>query len=647
MRIGRYLSQFVITREDKVQNVVNTESTGVGVRVIANGTWGFAATSDITTDGLARAARRRSRSPRPTRACRPSRCSWRRSRASARSSWATPIEKNAMEVPIKDKVDLLLGVNAAAMQAGASFINSILFLVNEQKYFASTDGSYIDQDVHRIWAPIQRHRGRPEDRQVPQSRRPVARRAAWATNTSTRRPAGKVGWPGGADVYPRFLRHDGGRDAAAPQAQGKADRASRCKPGKYDLVLDPSHLWLTIHESVGHPTELDRVLGYEANYAGTSFATLDKWQSKKFKYGSDQVTIFADKTQPDALGAVGYDDEGVKTQALDLIKDGILVNYQEIRDQAHILGQKASHGCCYADSWSDVQFQRMPNVSLQPGKAPLTPAQMIQDVEKGIYIIGDGSFSIDQQRYNFQFSGKLFYEIKGGKIGRHARRTWPTSPNTQEFWNSCVGRLRRAGLPPRRLVLRRQGRAGPGQRRVARLAPPRASTASTCINTARKDLMPPAHRSTKPARSSTRRSSCPRPTSARPTSTATDGGNIRFARNTVSTSRRRQNDRSLVVQVKLRQARPAPRPSTSSTTRRSSGRAARRGAGAAGAGRSGVHAADAAAAVHRRRKAFFDATAAITPDYRAEAAADSIEPCRRTGAARPPASSRMARAGAP
>jgi TldD protein len=193
---------------------------------------------------------------------------------------------------------------------------------------------------------------------------------------------------------------------------------------------------LTIHESVGHPLELDRVLGYEANYAGTSFATIDKWKSKNFKYGSDKVTLFADKTQKYSLGAVGYDDEGVKTRNWDLVKDGILVNYQAIRDQAHIINEEESHGCCYADSWSSVQFQRMANVSLAEGKDKLSPAEMVKDVENGIYIIGDGSFSIDQQRYNAQFGGQMFYEIKDGKITEMIEDV-AYQIRTPEFWNAC------------------------------------------------------------------------------------------------------------------------------------------------------------------------------------------------------------------
>src|SRR5690606_22964722 len=329
-------------------------------------------------------------------------------------SWSTPIVKNAMEVPIKDKVDLLLDVNAAAMQAGASFINSILFLVNEQKYFASTDGSYIDQDVHRIWAPMQ-------VTAVDQKTGKFRIRAGLSDPRGMGyeyldgKPADKVELPCGAIVYKDSYDMKEDAIAAAKQAKEKLTAPS-VKPGKYDLVLDPSHLWLTIHESVGHPTELDRVLGYEANYAGTSFATLDKWKSKDYRWGSDKVTIVADKTQKNSLGAVGYDDEGVKTQRWDLIKDGILVNYQVIRDQARILGLDHSQGCCYADSWSSVQFQRMANVSLQPGTRELSPADMVKGVDNGIYIVGRGSYSIDQQRYNAQFGGQLFYEIKNGKI---------------------------------------------------------------------------------------------------------------------------------------------------------------------------------------------------------------------------------------
>lgn len=240
--------------------------------------------------------------------------------------------------------------------------------------------------------------------------------------------------PGGLIGYGRSYDAREDAIAAAKQAREKLTAPS-VKAGKYDLVIDPSNLFLTIHESVGHPLELDRVLGYEANYAGTSFATLDK-RDAGYRWGSDAVTFVADKTQPGSLGAVGYDDEGVKTKQWDLVKDGILVDYQCTRDQAHLLGKTASDGCSYADSWSNVQFQRMPNVSLAPGRTPLAVADMIKNVERGLYIHGRGSYSIDQQRYNAQFGGQLFYEIENGQVTRLVE-DGAYQIRTPEFWNAC------------------------------------------------------------------------------------------------------------------------------------------------------------------------------------------------------------------
>ncbi len=434
VRVGRYLRQFVITREDKVQNVVNTESTGVGVRVLANGAWGFAATNDLGTDGVAKAAQQAVAIAKANAKSQTRPVQLAKAPGFGEVSWKTPIRKNSMEVSIKDKVDLLLGVNAAAMQAGASFVNSALMLINEQKYFASTDGSYIDQDVHRIAAPltvtaIDTASGKFRTRSGLSA--PMGLGFEYLDGAA----ADKYIAPNGVVNYGKSYDMREDAIAAAKQARQKLTAPS-VKPGKYDLVLDPSNTWLTIHESIGHPLELDRVLGYEANYAGTSFATLDKLRDK-FQYGSSNVTVFADKTQVGSLGAVGYDDEGVKTKRWNLIKDGVLVDYQSIRDQAHILGKTESDGCCYADSWSSVQFQRMPNVSLAPGKAKLSVADMIKDVEKGIFIAGNGSFSIDQQRYNAQFGGQLFYEIKDGKITGMIEDV-AYQIRTPEFWNACA-----------------------------------------------------------------------------------------------------------------------------------------------------------------------------------------------------------------
>ena len=434
VRIGRYLRQFVATREDKVTGVVNTESTGIGVRVIAGGAWGFAATSSLTRDAVANAARQATALAKANAGIRSEPVRLAPVKGVGETSWKAPIRKNAMAVPVKEKVDLLLAVNAAAMKAGANFVNSSIFAINEQKYFASSDGSYIDQDIHRIAAPmsvtvIDKASGKFRSRDGLSA--PMGLGYEYLDGNA----ADKTTLPSGVIVYGKSYDMLEDAVAASKQAREKL-KAPSVKPGKYDLVLDPSHTWLTIHESVGHPTELDRVLGYEANYAGTSFVTLDKVK-ERFQYGSPIVNITADKTERGSLGAVGYDDEGVKTQKWDIIRDGKLVSLQAVRDQAHMLGLDHSQGSCYADSWSSVQFQRMPNVSLQPGEKTLSVADMVKDVENGIYIVGDGSFSIDQQRYNAQFGGELFHEIKNGKItGLIEDVAYQT--RTPEFWNSCA-----------------------------------------------------------------------------------------------------------------------------------------------------------------------------------------------------------------
>ncbi|MEX2231630.1 MAG: TldD/PmbA family protein [Cyclobacteriaceae bacterium] len=435
VRIGRYLNQFVITREKKIQNIINTESFGVGIRVIANGTWGFAASNRVTSDSIKKVAEQAVAIAKANSKFQKEPVNLAPTPSYGEVSWKTPIKKNGFEVSIKDKVDLLLNANSKAMEKGASFVNSIIFLVNEQKYFASTDGSYIDQDVHRTWpnfavTMIDRQSGQFKNRTAFSA--PIGMGYEYLDGKAE----DKIQGPGGIILYNKS--YDIVEDATMAVDQAKQMIAAKSvEPGKFDLVLEPSHLWLTIHESVGHPTELDRVLGYEANYAGTSFLTMDKWQSKKFGFGRKIVNLVADKTQVGSLGAVGYDDEGVKCKQWDLIKDGTLVNYQAIRDQVGMLEQKESHGCCYSQSWADVQFQRMPNVSLQPGKEQLTPEQLISGVDKGIYIVKDGSFSIDQQRYNFQFGGILFFEIKNGKITGMLKDV-AYQANTQEFWNSCV-----------------------------------------------------------------------------------------------------------------------------------------------------------------------------------------------------------------
>ena len=221
--------------------------------------------------------------------------------------------------------------------------------------------------------------------------------------------------------------------------------AKPVEPGRYDLLLHPSNMWLTIHETVAHPTELDRALGFEANYAGTSFVAPPEAVLGKLKFGSDVMNIVGDREQPGSLGAIGWDDEAVKPTKFDIIKNGVFVDYQQTREQATMLADYykkvgkpvKSYGCSYAQSWSDVQFQRMPNVSLQPGNNDWSWNDLVGQMDKGIAIVGDGSFSIDQQRYNGQFGGSAFWEIKNGKKTR-ALTNVTYNAITTDFWANLV-----------------------------------------------------------------------------------------------------------------------------------------------------------------------------------------------------------------
>jgi TldD protein len=433
VRIGRYLRQYINTREHNIENITNTESYGIGIRVIVNGSWGFAATNNMDSAGIVKATHTAVAVAKVNAALLSEPVQLVPQKGYGEVSWKTTIEKNGLAVPIKEKVDLLLSVNETALAGGASYINNSLFLINEQKYFASSEGSYVDQDIHRIWPTFTVTKADKASGKF-ETRNALSAPMGMGYEYLIPREADKI--KGVTTLYKN--RYDIVEDVRNAVAQlDEKLKAKPVEPGKYDLILDPTNLFLTIHESVGHPTELDRVLGYEANFAGTSFLTLDKWKSGNFKFGSTAVNFVADKTQAGSLGAVGYDDEGVQCGQWDIIRDGVLVNYQTIRDQAHILGLKASQGCCYADSWENVQFQRMPNVSLQAGKTALSVKEMINGVEKGLYMLGRNSYSIDQQRYNFQFSSQLCYEIRNGEIVGMVKGA-AYQANTQEFWNACT-----------------------------------------------------------------------------------------------------------------------------------------------------------------------------------------------------------------
>lgn len=421
IRIVRTLNQFVTTREKRVENVTNTESFGFGVRVLVDGAWGFAASSLLEKEEIARVAERAVSIAKANSAIRRTRITLVPVEKYPNAKYRTPVERDPFTVPLSEKADYLLKVNAEAGKVkgpGAMFVNSSMFFTKEEKFFASTEGSDIEQVLIRSFPSF-----------TVTSVNPATGR--FEQRSSLGSPIGKG--------YETVAEYDliGEAPRAAEQAVQK-HTAKPVEPGRKDLVLHPTHLWLTIHESIGHPTELDRVLGFEANYAGTSFATREKLG--KFQYGSKFVQIKGDKTQAGGLATCGWDDDGVKTTEWDIIKDGVLVSYQTVRDNAGLIGLKRSHGAAYADSWGSVAFQRMPNVSLMPaaGTQKISADDLIADVKDGIYIEGDGSFSIDQQRYNFQFGGQVFWEIKNGKkVG--LLRDVAYQSRTPDFWNNCDG----------------------------------------------------------------------------------------------------------------------------------------------------------------------------------------------------------------
>jgi TldD protein len=421
IRINRYRQEFLFAREQRVQNVSRSQSFGFGVRVLVNGAWGFAASHVVTPETVRRItaaaveiARANAVYQRHAIELAPV--------ARVIGQWKSAFERDPFEVGADEKIAFLLKVNEAAMKPkGVSFVTSNLSFQNEQKFFASTEGSRTEQYIIRSHPSF----------------------SVTAVNRSKGDFQTRSSLPGPKSIgYEYLQKHDWVKEAgqAGEEAVTKLD-AKPVAPGKYDLILHPSHLWLTIHESVGHSTELDRALLWEADFAGTSFLTPQ--DTGRLQFGSKLCNFFADRTQPEGLATVGYDDEGVPSQRWPLVKEGLFVGWQTTRDLAPLVGQTQSTGCLHADSWGSVPFPRMPNVSLEPGRELVSLEDLASQVDNGIVIYGNGSWSIDHQRYNFQFGGQTFWEIKNGKVGDMLRDVAYQSKTT-DFWGSCDG----LGGPP-------------------------------------------------------------------------------------------------------------------------------------------------------------------------------------------------------
>ncbi|HEX7424365.1 MAG TPA: TldD/PmbA family protein [Terriglobales bacterium] len=414
VRIVRRRAEEISTRENHVAGVNASESYGFGVRVVADGAWGFAASPTVdrveaaSTAALAVAianANARAIAAPVTLSPAPA----------VVDVWQTPLSKDPFKIPIEEKAEFLLAINREAMKVpGVKYCTSSVEISGEWKLLATSEGSYLEQNITRL-----------------DPRYTVTAVDGGGGEFATRShelPPMQAGWEylEGASLLSEARRI--GEDAVAKL------KAASVTPGQRQIILSPSNLWLTIHETVGHSTELDRMLGYEANLAGTSFATVA--DVGRLRYGSNLVTVYADKTTPGGLATCAYDDDGVRTQRWDIISNGVLTSVQTTREQAAWIGETGSRGTCYGEDYKSFPFQRMPNISLAPGAKDLSTQDLIEATDDGIYITGRGSSSIDHQRYNFQFGGQMFYEVKKGKITRPLRDV-AYQANTLEFWASC------------------------------------------------------------------------------------------------------------------------------------------------------------------------------------------------------------------
>ncbi|GAA2409081.1 TldD/PmbA family protein [Streptomyces glaucosporus] len=419
-RLERIRSASWRLRDARPAGSSDVTDAGFAVRVVHGGAWGFASGVDLTPDAAARVAEQAVEMARlSARVLEASgadeRVELADEPAHGERTWVSSYEVDPFDVPDAEKAGLLAEWSRRLLAAdGVSHVDASLLTVRENKFYADTAGTVTTQ---------QRVRLHPELTAVS-----VAGSGEFDSMRTLAPPVGR-GW--------EYLTGTGwdwdGELERIPELLAEKMRAPSVEPGVYDLVIDPSNLWLTIHESIGHATELDRALGYEAAYAGTSFATPDKLGT--LTYGSPVMNVTGDRTAEHGLATVGYDDEGVEAQSWDLIRDGILVGYQLDRRIAKLTGLGRSNGCAYADSPSHVPVQRMANVSLRPDPDGPSTEELISRVERGVYVVGDRSWSIDMQRHNFQFTGQRFFRIENGRLAGQLRDV-AYQATTTDFWGS-------------------------------------------------------------------------------------------------------------------------------------------------------------------------------------------------------------------
>ncbi|MBA3417769.1 MAG: TldD/PmbA family protein [Geodermatophilaceae bacterium] len=416
LRVERLRSQNVGLRDGRVEYSRDGEEIGLAVRLVHEGTWGFAAGMEMTTEEAVRLAEQAVDVARVSAPVNTDRVELADEPVYGDATYVSAYDVDPFGVPEPEKLALLTDFCERLMAAdGVDHVNASLWSVKENKFYADLAGTSTTQQRVRTW---------PEFTAVAVDRA----QGGFETMRTIGPPAGRgweyltgVGWDFEAEL------------AELPELLAARTKAPSIEAGRYDLVIHPSNLWLTIHESIGHATELDRALGYEAAYAGTSFATVDGLNS--LQYGSPVMHVTGDRVAEHGLSTIGYDDEGVAGQQWDIVRDGVLVGYQTDRNMARLMNLGRSNGCAYADSSGHVPVQRMANVSLQPAASGPSTEDLIGRVERGLYVVGDKSWSIDMQRYNFQFTAQRFYLIENGQLVGQVRDA-AYQATTTDFWGA-------------------------------------------------------------------------------------------------------------------------------------------------------------------------------------------------------------------
>lgn len=412
-------------RDTELEGIEDSTSRGVGLRILRDGAWGFAAVTHPERADLNALVTRAAQQATIARAMSNQHVQL-AAESAHEGSWFSGALIDPNEVPISEQLDLMRDRSSTLLGSPhVKHVDAVLQHVNETVHYVSTDGSRLHQHRIRImaqWTAISIDLMTGAFDSMTTTAPPVGR--GWEYITGECEDAGSArrwDWDAELDSLPELLAEK----MSAPSVE----------PGTYTLVIDPTNLWLTIHESVGHATELDRSLGYEANYAGTTF--VQPHDVGVLQYGSSLMNVEADRTTPFGLATVGWDDDGVSAQQWPLITSGVLQSFQVDRSIAAEVGLQRSNGCAYADAADHVPLQRMPNVSLRADPTGPSLDALIGAVDDGIYVVGDRSWSIDMQRYNFQFTGQRFHQIRSGRIVGQVKEV-AYQGSTPEFWKSLV-----------------------------------------------------------------------------------------------------------------------------------------------------------------------------------------------------------------